>query len=138
MEPQPKLLFKASDVPLVESPDGGMRNTVIINEDTCGATAFTAGILYVPPGGKSYTDLHEVEEFYYVIEGSGTVMVSGVPQHIEGGHLLFLPARWQHQITNDGDATLAILWVTGETWSRLPEIRDELAKWPVVKTAGRE
>jgi mannose-6-phosphate isomerase-like protein (cupin superfamily) len=136
MESRKKLQFKATDVPLVEAPDRGMTNTVIINEETCGATAFTAGILYVPPGGKSVTDIHQVDEFYYIIGGSGTVTVNGVPHQVQAGDLLFLPARWEHRITNEGNEIVAILWVTGETWGRLPEIRDELAKWAVVRPAG--
>ena len=133
MESQEKLVFKITDVPMVEAPDGGMHNTVLISEDTCGAEAFTAGILVVRPGGQSCLDRHEVQELYYIIGGRGIVTVADVPNRVEAGEMVFLPAKATHHIVNDGDQPLKIVWVTGERWSRIPDIRDELAKWPVVE-----
>jgi mannose-6-phosphate isomerase-like protein (cupin superfamily) len=132
MEFQQKLVFKIADVPTVEAPDGGMRNNVMVTEETCGATAFSAGILTVHPGGKSCVDCHEVQELYYVISGTGIVTVGDVPNRVEAGDMMFLPEKITHDVVNDGKEPLAIVWVTGETWSRLPDIRDVLGTWPVV------
>ena len=37
-----------------------------------------------------------------------------------------------HRVENDGEEVLKLFWVTHERWSKLPEIRNMFADWPVI------
>ena len=43
MPSQPKIVFKMTDVPYLQSPDTTMRDQIMVTEDTCGPRQYTAG-----------------------------------------------------------------------------------------------
>ena len=45
MADQPKIVFKRTDVPYLQSPDNTMRDQVMVTEDTCGSQQYTAVLL---------------------------------------------------------------------------------------------
>ena len=73
-----RYVFKVTDVPLIQSPDGTMRDSVMITEDTCGSDQYTAGLFWVRPGTDGHSDVHPAQdEVYYIISGSGTLVTGG-------------------------------------------------------------
>lgn len=134
MATKPKVIFKLTDVPFIESPDGTMRNSVMVTEETCGAQQYTAGLFFVRPGTKGHADKHEgQEELYYIFAGQGVVMIDEEPHKIEAGDVVFIPDGSMHYLINDGNEKLGLFWAIAKRWSGLPNIQREIRKWHEVE-----
>ena len=128
-----RYVFKVTDVPLIQSPDGTMRDSVMITEDTCGSDQYTAGLFWVRPGTHGHSDMHPAQdEVYYIIQGRGILHLEGVEHRMEAGDVVFVPMGHEHSVSNDGDEVLSLFWAIGAGWSTIPEIRDELSTWPEI------
>ena len=137
MAAKPTVVFKLTGVPLIESPDGTMRDSVMVTEQTCGAQQYTAGLFYVRPGTRGHADKHEgQEELYYIFSGRGVVMIDEEPHKIEAGDAVFIPDGCTHYLINDGDETLGLFWTLPKKWSDLPNIQRELSKWREVESGS--
>jgi mannose-6-phosphate isomerase-like protein (cupin superfamily) len=126
-----KTVIKVSDVPMLETPDGVMRDSVLVDAST-GANDMTAGIVWVQPNARIHEDSHEFDEVYYVIRGEAEVVVEDVPQRMEAGDVVLIPARKRHHVRNSGDGVFEIFWCIATGWETLAAIQDEMGKWPVV------
>jgi mannose-6-phosphate isomerase-like protein (cupin superfamily) len=127
-------VFKIPSVPLIESPDGTMRDSVMVTSDTCGARQFSAGLFWVKPGTRGHEDSHAgQEELYYIFEGRGQVVIDGTPHRIEAGDVVFIADGRRHYLINDGDRTLGLFWALPKSWDQLPEIQRELGRWRAVQ-----
>jgi mannose-6-phosphate isomerase-like protein (cupin superfamily) len=134
MASEPKVVFKITDVPLIESPDGTMRDSVMVTEDTCGAQQYTAGLFWVRPGTRGHADRHQgQEELYYIFAGRGLVFIDGKPHKIEAGDVVFVPDGSEHYLVNDGDEALGLFWAIAKRWSDLPDIQKGLSIWREIK-----
>src|SRR5207248_7219779 len=97
MPAKPKIVFKPSDVPLIESPDGTMRDSVMVTDESCGAQQYTAGLFFVRPGTRGHADSHAgLEGLYYIFAGRGTVVVVDVPHGLEGGAVVVIQCGASH------------------------------------------
>ena len=134
MAMKPTVVFKLTDVPLIESPDGTMRDSVMVTEETCGAQQYSAGLFFVRPKTRGHADKHlGQEELYYIFNGRGVVMVDDEPHKIEAGDVVFIPDGSTHYLINDGNETLSLFWTMAKKWSGFPDIHRELSKWREVK-----
>ena len=79
-----RYVFKVSDVPLIQSPDGTMQDSVMITEDTCGSDQYTAGLFWVRPGTHGHSDVHPGQDEVYYISGRGIL-------HLEGENIGWRP-----------------------------------------------
>ena len=52
MVENPKIVFKPTEIPLLQSLDGTMRDSVMVTEETCGAKQYAAGLFWVRAGTK--------------------------------------------------------------------------------------
>jgi mannose-6-phosphate isomerase-like protein (cupin superfamily) len=127
------VVFNLAGLPFIQSPDGTMRDSVMITQDSCGSEQFSAGLFFVRPGTRGHADHHPgQEEVYYIFEGAGQVVIDGEPHSIKAGDAVFIPDGRVHYLINDGPATLGLFWAIAKRWSDLPGIRAELATWRVV------
>jgi len=134
MSSKQKVVFKVTDVPYIQSPDGTMRDSVMVTEDTCGSQQYSAGLFWVRPGTRGHADRHVgQEEVYYIFAGKGEVVIENEPHKIEAGDVVFIPDGLEHYLTNEGPETLGLFWAIAKKWSELPGIQKELGKWPQVK-----
>lgn len=134
MPTTPTVVFDQATVPCIESPDGTMRDSVMVTEATCGSQQFSAGLFFVRPGTRGHADQHEgQEEVYYIIAGRGLVVIDDQPHQIEGGDVVFIPDGSSHYLVNTGDQTLSLFWAIAKRWSDVPEIQRELARWHRVE-----
>jgi quercetin dioxygenase-like cupin family protein len=133
MAEKQKVVFKITDVPLIESPDGRERDSVMVTDDTCGAKQFSAGLFFVRPGTKCHEGQHAgQEELYYIFQGKGKVMIDGVAHEVAAGDVVFIPDGCVHFPWNDGDETLGLFWVIPDRWSDMPELDEVLSTWTEV------
>jgi mannose-6-phosphate isomerase-like protein (cupin superfamily) len=130
-----RYVFKVTDVPLLEDPTKTMQDSVMITDETCGSTQYTAGLFWLAPHVAGHGDKHpNQDEVYYIINGSGILHLEGEPIAIEAGDVVFVPKDHYHSVENNGDDVLKLFWAIGEGWQNLPEIREELGTWPVIDT----
>ena len=127
-----KTVFKLDEAELLESPDGMMRDTILVTDASCGTETMSAGLVWVHPKGEIHEDTHEFDEVYYVIRGSAVVIMDGREVPASAGDVVFLPAGVRHRIDNPSDETFEIFWLITTRWSDLTPIHDELERWPRV------
>ena len=66
----------------------------------------------MPPGSSSGIHVHvRADEFFYVIEGNGAVLVKGKEAPIEPGDVIFVPKGEDHKIRNvDSSRPLTVIY----------------------------
>lgn len=87
------------------------------------------GMVIVPPGTKGGRHSHqEAQEFWYVIEGKGRIQIGEEEGDIRPGHLIYGPAKTDHQIINDSEdeylKALLILCPAGDEAPILKELKN--------------
>jgi mannose-6-phosphate isomerase-like protein (cupin superfamily) len=79
----------------------------LINRKTSGATKISFAKLIIRPGEKSRTHYHKkTEEIYYILSGTGKIIINNKSFNIGPGHAILLPLGSHHQIINKGDNDL--------------------------------
>ena len=125
------IVIELSDVDMMESPDGGMRDSVFVSA----AKGLSAGVVWVAPGTTIHEDEHDFDEVYYVIRGEADVVVEDVPYRMRAGNVVQIPAHRRHKVHNPTDEVFEIFWCLGASWENLESAAEELGKWPVVDPA---
>lgn len=74
----------------------------------------TAGIklIFFAPRGSDYQTFHDEDEFYFIVRGSGQLVIDGERHSFEPGDVFFVAARVPHRFENFSDdlATWAIFF----------------------------
>jgi mannose-6-phosphate isomerase-like protein (cupin superfamily) len=71
-------------------------------------------LMSLQPGEDIGEETHEdVDQFFRVDAGEGTVIINGVEHKIKNGSAFVIPAGALHNVVNDGDAPLQIYTVYG-------------------------
>jgi mannose-6-phosphate isomerase-like protein (cupin superfamily) len=130
-----KVVLRYADVELIESPDGMMRDTILVTDESCGSKSVSAGLVWVHPHGEIHEDTHEFDELYYVIRGDALVIMDGKEVPATAGDIVFLRAGVSHRIANPNDETFQIVWVISTAWSDMTAAQAELNTWPRVNPA---
>src|SRR5216683_2094792 len=126
------MVWSVVDAPMVESPDGGMRDSVMLTDVTCGAPDMSAGLVWVKAHSEIHEDTHPFTEVYYVVSGRATLIAEDVPTEMQTGDVVFIPRGVRHRIDNPHEETFQIFWAIATRWSDLQETVAELGKWPKV------
>jgi mannose-6-phosphate isomerase-like protein (cupin superfamily) len=129
---QQRVVLRLADFPLLEAPDGMMRDSILITDQSCGSENLSAGLVWVSPHGEIHEDTHAFDEVYYVIRGSAEVVMDGRRVPAAAGDLVFLRAGVRHRIENPNDETFQIFWLIATRWGDLHSIHEELGTWPKV------
>ncbi len=65
-----------------------------------------------PPNSTSGIHVHlEADEFFYVLGGSGQMLVGGEELEITTGDTIFVPVGSDHRITSSGDDPLHVIFI---------------------------
>lgn len=73
--------------------------------------ALALGLSILPPGGKSDAHAHVEGEMFFVISGAGRIKTGDEEAPLTPGVAVWSPAGEPHQLINDGEETLKVLWV---------------------------
>ncbi|MBK9964135.1 MAG: cupin domain-containing protein [Holophagales bacterium] len=65
-------------------------------------------VMSLPPGGEIGAEVHELDQFIRVEEGSGEAVLDGVPTAIQAGFAVLVPAGTNHNIVNTSKAPLKL------------------------------
>lgn len=81
------------------SPATGTQGTVFVEDK-------------MPPAGTSGVHKHlEADEFFYVLEGSGRMLLDEEEHAIEAGDFVFVPVHTYHRITSSKEDPLHVIFV---------------------------
>ena len=85
----------------------------IFEQKTVGCKRFTGfGLLEIPPGGVFPPHTHpDREEVYYVLSGTGTIMVEDKEVPAVEGLTVYVSGETSHGIKNQTDKPLTVLFV---------------------------
>jgi mannose-6-phosphate isomerase-like protein (cupin superfamily) len=68
-------------------------------------------VMCLRPGEEIGTEVHEVDQLLYVVEGEGRVVLEGRGQRIEPGTMACVPAGIQHNVINSPVAPMKLFTV---------------------------
>jgi mannose-6-phosphate isomerase-like protein (cupin superfamily) len=77
---------------------------------------FTGGhsqlvVMCLQPGEEIGTEVHEVDQLIYVVEGEGKVVLEGRGEKIDEGTVVCVPARTQHNVVNTHNEPMQLFTV---------------------------
>lgn len=65
-------------------------------------------LMSIPPKGEIGAEVHTLDQFFRVEEGSGQVVLDGVTTDVRAGFAVLVPAGAKHNILNTGSAALKL------------------------------
>ncbi len=92
------------------------RDDVIRWKTFCGGKnsttkGFSFGIFEVPPDAVLDAHHHADTEAYYIVRGSGDVLLDNRVVQVRAGSVLYTPENLVHGVRNSGTETLELLWI---------------------------
>jgi len=99
--PYPPLVVDAAQVPLAGGTDpayGEVRWRTLINGTTDTPRDMVLGIAEFEPNGRLLPHRHDPSEFYFGLDGSGTVTIDGVAHQIASGVAIYVPGGAEHGV----------------------------------------
>lgn len=88
-----------------------IRWKTLITADRVDSSAMTLGVTEIPVGSIELKHHHPEPEVYYFIAGKGRVIIDAVTYDVQPGSSLFIPGNADHEVINDGDVPLKLVWV---------------------------
>jgi mannose-6-phosphate isomerase-like protein (cupin superfamily) len=69
-------------------------------------------LVFFAPKDRDYQTFHEEDEFYFIVRGSGEILIGDERFSFEAGDTFFVPAKVEHRFENFSDdfATWAIFF----------------------------
>ena len=102
---------RPKDLPAWQAPDDSRRVNLLVCEETCDAKDLCAGLFWLHPGHETEADVHpESAEIYYVVSGSGRLVMDGEEYRVSKGQTVYIPAGVDHQSFNDGAEALCYFY----------------------------
>lgn len=89
---------------------GDVSFRVLFSADRTSTSSLYTGVSELAPGGRLGLHRHAQAEFYYVVEGSGVVVVDGVEHPVAAGSAVFIPGDAEHGSRNTGDGPFRVVY----------------------------
>ena len=107
-----KCIIDPKDFPTWEARDGSRCVTPLITPDACASKKMVAGLWRLHPGQESDPDIHpDEDEIYYVVSGTGKLVLGDEEFVVKEGMTVFIPADVHHQSFNQGDEDLVYYFI---------------------------
>jgi len=107
-----KCVIKPEDCPTWEAPDQSRCATPLVTKESCGSELMLTGLWRLHPGQESDPDIHpDADEVYFVVEGSGNLVLGDEKYHVRKGMTIFIPTNVHHQSFNTGDEDLVYYFI---------------------------
>ena len=68
-------------------------------------------VMSLRPGEEIGDEVHEVDQFLYVVDGEGTVTIDGESAEFEKGDAVFVPAHARHNVVNTDDEAMKLFTI---------------------------
>ncbi len=73
--------------------------------------ALRGGWYHLAAGATNPPDVHEVDEMYFITAGAAQIELDGEYRRLSPGDTVLVPAGCHHQIVNDGDDELVLVFL---------------------------
>lgn len=83
---------------------------VLFSADRTSSSSLYTGVSELPPGGWLGLHRHAQAEFYYVLDGSGVVVIDGVDHPVTAGSAVFIPGDAEHGSRNTRDVPFRVVY----------------------------
>ncbi len=107
----------------------GFSTNLLIGELNSGSREISIQITDVDPDEMQFLHSHEQEQCYYIISGTGLMIIDDQNKEVKEGDAVFIPSNSIHRIKNIGNNKLTYL-TTNQAFGKQRE--NEL--WPEEKT----
>lgn len=104
----------------------GFATSLLIGEINSGSKEISIQITEVEPNEMQFLHSHEQEQCYYIIKGTGLMIIDDEEAMVHAGDAVFIPSGCTHGIKNSGETVLSYL-----TANRSFGNQKEIEIWPV-------
>jgi mannose-6-phosphate isomerase-like protein (cupin superfamily) len=73
--------------------------------------ALRGGWYALAAGSANPPDVHAVDEIYFIVGGTAEIELDGVRHRLNGGDTVLVPSGCHHQLVNDGDDELTLVFL---------------------------
>jgi len=87
----------------------GFTTHLLVGEANSGSREISIQITDVEPGEMQFLHAHEQEQCYYIISGTGAMIVDDQTAEVQAGEAVFIPSNASHGIKNTGPDILIYL-----------------------------
>ena len=87
----------------------GFSTNLLIGELNSGSKEISIQITNVDPDEMQFLHSHEQEQCYYIISGTGLMIIDDQTKEVKEGDAVFIPSNSSHGIKNIGNHALAYL-----------------------------
>jgi mannose-6-phosphate isomerase-like protein (cupin superfamily) len=87
----------------------GFSTNLLIGEINSGSQEISIQITDVEPQGMQFLHSHKEEQCYYVILGTGLMIIDDCTKEVKEGDAVFIPSNSKHGIKNIGNNMLTYL-----------------------------
>jgi len=107
-----KCVIEPDRFPTWEAEDGSRCVSPLITDQSCDASSMLTGLWRLHPGHQSEPDIHpDADEVYFVVSGTGKLVLGDEEFVVRGGMTVFIPANVHHQSFNTGDEDLVYYFI---------------------------
>lgn len=107
-------IIKSGEIPFNPYPKGFANIKRVVEKDKIGTKRIAGfGLIEVPPGGTFGPHQHpEREEIYYVLSGTGSIVIGDKEMPVEEGLTFYVSGEDLHGLKNEGKKPLTVIFVT--------------------------
>lgn len=87
----------------------GFSTHLLIGEINSGSKEISVQITDVEPNEMQFLHSHPQEQCYYIISGSGLIIIDDMSEEVREGDAIFIPSNSTHAIKNTGKINLTYL-----------------------------
>jgi len=111
----------------------GFSTYLLIGESNSGSKEISIQVTKVEPNRMQFLHSHEEEQCYYIISGTGQMIIDGQTKEVKDGDAVFVPSDSSHGIKNNGNTRLTYL-TANRAFGKL----NELELWPEEQIHGTQ
>ena len=87
----------------------GFSTNLLIGEINSGSKKISIQVTDVEPNGMQFLHSHKQEQCYYIISGTGLMIIDNSTREVKEGDAVFIPSNATHGIKNIGNNRLTYL-----------------------------
>jgi mannose-6-phosphate isomerase-like protein (cupin superfamily) len=99
---------------------------MLISAQNSSTKNLSVQISEIPVGSEQPIHNHEPEQCYYIIKGTGLMIIENESKEVRAGDAVYIPSNLKHGIKNTGDDVLEYLTANAPVFSE----QYENALWP--------
>ena len=115
-------LRKSSEIKSIQGDEGTKIKQYFHPHNTLNGINYSIAQFTLEPGKKSKLHKMSSSEIYYILEGSGNLMIDEDTYHLQKDDSVFVPPNSKQFIENTGSSDLRFLCIVEPAWKADDEI----------------